>query len=149
MTDPVRELDEPLPLAHRPRRSAELALIQVEAPPGPPPDGAVLHPPAPHDPASRPWFLAQLWTEVRLVVRMYFDPHYRISRTAQFVLPAILVLFVLNYFFFAAWLAIPVISPVVERVVCVLLGVFFYKLMTRELSRYRNVLDYLARYSPR
>jgi hypothetical protein len=149
MTEPLRDLDEPPPLAHRPRRSAELALIQVDAPLAPPPEGAVLHPPAPSDSATRHWFLTQLWTELRLVVRMYFDPHYRISRTAQFVLPAILVLFVLNYFLFAVWIAIPVISPIFERALCVLLGVFAYKLVTRELARYRDVLEYLARYAPR
>jgi hypothetical protein len=144
MTDPAHELDEPLPLPTRPRRSAELAVIQVDPPA--PPEGAVLHPPVPSDPAARHWFFVQLWTELRLMVRMYFDPHYRVSRTVQFVLPAILVLFVLNYFVFAVWLPVPVISPVLERVGCVLLGVFVYKLMTRELARYRDVLDYLARY---
>lgn len=147
MPDPLRELDEPPPLAHRPRRSAELALVQVEAQPVPPPDGAVLHPPTVTEPAARPWFFVQLWNELRLMARMYFDPHYRISRTLQFMLPAIGVLFVLNYFLFAVWFAIPVVSPVLERVGCVLLGVFAYKLMTRELARYRDVLDYLARYS--
>jgi hypothetical protein len=52
----------------------------------------------------------------------------------------------LNYFAFAVWFAFPVVSPVVERIGCVLLGVFLYKLLARELTRYRDVLDYLARY---
>lgn len=150
MIDPLREeTDETLALPQRPRRSAELALVQVDVPPGPPPDGAVLHPPAPVDPAARKWFLVQLWSELRLAVRMYFDPRYRISRTAQFVLPGILLLFALNYFLFAVWFALPVVSPILERVVCVLLAVFFYKVLTRELVRYREVLDYLARYGQR
>ncbi|MDB5309715.1 MAG: hypothetical protein JWO38_3917 [Gemmataceae bacterium] len=131
---------------------APTALALVAPSPGPtmstplPPSGAVLHPPVFADPSHRAWFLSQLWSELRLTVRMYFDPRYRISRTAQFLLPAILGLFALNYFLFAVWFAVPVVSPVLERVGCVLLGVFLYKAMTRELTRYREVLDYLARY---
>lgn len=115
--------------------------------PPPPPSGAVLHPPAP--PAQRRWFLAQLWSEFRLAVRMYFDPRYRVSRTAQLLVPVLLAAFVLNYFAFGVWFAIPLLSPILERLVCVLLGVFLYKVMTRELARYHEVLDYLARYGPR
>jgi hypothetical protein len=112
------------------------------------PSGAVLDPPGRAE-AHRPWFLESLWSEFRLAGRMYFDPRYRISRTMQLVMPAILVLFVANYLFFSVWLAIPVISPFVERLVCVLLGIFAYKLLTRELDRYRAVLDYLGRYASR
>jgi hypothetical protein len=115
--------------------------------PPPPPSGAVLQPPVPV--AQRRWFLAQLWSEFRLAIRMYLDPHYRVSRTAQLLVPGLLALFVLNYFTFGVWFAIPLISPILERVVCVLLGVFLYKVMARELGRYHEVLDYLARYGPR
>ena len=115
-----------------------------------PPSGAVLRPPIPPDPQGRRWFLARLASDLRLAVRMYFDPHYRVSRTAQFMLPVVLGLFVLNYFAFGVWLAIPFVSPILERVICVLLGVFLYMGLIRELGRYREVLDYLARYgSPR
>src|SRR5207248_10957720 len=96
----------------------------------PPPSGAVLHPPEAPDPARRRWLLPQLWDELRLMARMYFDSRYRVSRTAQFALPVILVLFALNYFVFAVTFALPVVSPVLERLVCVLLGVLFYKLLT-------------------
>ena len=60
--------------------------------------------------------------------------------------PAVLAMFAVNYVVFAVWLPIPIFSAVAERVVCVLLGVFLYKLLTRELARYRDVLDYMARY---
>lgn len=116
--------------------------------PVPPPSGAVLNPPTSVDQPHRGWFLMQLWSELRLSIRMYFDPRYRISRTAQFLLPLILGLFAANYVLFSVWLTIPVISPILERVVCVLLGIFFYKVMARELVRYREVLDYLAKYGP-
>jgi hypothetical protein len=116
------------------------------APPPSPPSGVVLRPPAPPAPEQRRWFFTQLWAEVRLIGRMYFDPHYRVSRTTQLALPAILVLFALNYLVFAVTITIPVISPVLERVLCIVLGVLAYKVLTRETARYREVLDYLAKY---
>jgi hypothetical protein len=126
------------------------AAAPIPAPaPNPPPQGAVLHPPDAPDPARRRWLLAQLWDELRLIVRMYFDSRYRVSRTAQFVLPAILVLFALNYFVFSMTLSIPVVSPVLERLFCVLLGVLLYRILTREIARYRAVLDYLAQHGAR
>jgi len=124
-------------------------LALLSPPAEPPPVGAVLHPPPPVGAGKRKWFLVQVWTEFRLAVRMYFDPRYRISRTAQFLLPAILGLFGLNYFFFDIWCAIPIVSPIAERLVCVMLGICFYRLVVWELTRYREVLDYLAKYPPR
>lgn len=115
-------------------------------PPPPPPVGAVLHPPAPGDPALRTWFVLALWSEVQLAARMHFDPRYRISRTSQFLGPVILGLFVLNYFVFSVWFSFYIVSPIAERLVCVLLGVFWYKLLVREMARYREVLEYLNRF---
>jgi hypothetical protein len=119
------------------------------APTPAPPSGAVIHPPGSPDPSRRRWLLTQLWDELRLVVRMYFDSRYRVSRTAQFALPVILVLFALNYFVFSMTFTIPVVSPVLERLFCVLLGVLFYRILTREITRYRTVLDYLAQHGTR
>ena len=133
----------------RKRRTTELALV-TENPPlllPEPPSGAVLQPPTPDDPHHRGTFLWQLWTEFTLAGRMYFDPRYRISRMAQLAVPSIFVLFALNYFLFNAWFpVIPVITPIGERLVCVILAVVLYKVMTRELGRYREVLEYLSRF---
>ena len=126
--------------------SRSLAILNPAATP---PEGAVLHPPTTRTQGPRSWLLIQLLTEVRLAIRMYFDPRYRISRTAQFLLPLILGLFFVNYFFFGLWFAIPVVSPIAERIVCVLLGMCLYRILVRELNRYRDVLDYLAKYSTR
>lgn len=119
---------------------------RAEAPPAPP-QGAVLHPPATAvEPTSRTWFLAHVVAELRLVLTMYFDPRYRISRTAQFALPGIVLVIIFNYFFFSVWVNITFLSPVVERLLIVILAVLGYKLLVREIARYREVLAYLARY---
>ena len=115
----------------------------------PPPDGAVLRPPDPPSTTPRRWFLTQLWSEVRSIFRMYFDHRYRISRTAQFVIPGIFVLLIFNYFLFSVWISIPVFSPIVEHLLTLFLGVIGYKILVRETARYREVVDYLAKYGPR
>jgi hypothetical protein len=145
MAEPLPDDDAP-PAPTRSRRSTALALLNADAAPPPPPDGAVLHPPIVPDPTARKWFLAQLFDEARLAARMYFDSRYRVSRLFQFLVPVVFGLFALNYFFFSVWFAFPVVSPLLERIGCVVLGVFLYKLLARELARYRDVLDYLARY---
>ncbi len=113
----------------------------------PPPEGAILAPPEPQDPARRGWFFAQLWSEMRLALKMYFDPRYRVSRTAQVVFPLVGALLVLNYFLFSVWFSVAFVSPVAERLLDVVLVVFAYRVLVRELDRYRAVLDYLARYA--
>lgn len=141
-----RVLSGPVEAEYIPADAAPLAA----PPPEPAPSGAVLRPPVvPPDPAKRTWFLVQFGAELRLMAKMYFDPRYRVSRTAQFAVPAVIGLFALNYFLFAVWFSIAVISPILERVVGVLLGVFLYKVLTREIARYREVLEYMAKHPPR
>jgi hypothetical protein len=86
--------------------------------------------------------------EVRLMARMYVDPRYRLSRVAQFGVPIVLSLMVLNYLLFAFW-SLPLLSlvfPFVERLVLIVLAVALYKLLSREAARYEAVLAYLSRY---
>ena len=101
----------------------------------------------PADPGVRTWLIATV-SELRLIVRMYFDPRYRLSRLAQFGVPTVLALFLFNYLLFNVLLAIqiPLVFPVCERVGCVVLAVALYKILAREAVRYRQVLDYLGVY---
>ena len=115
----------------------------------PPPEGTILAPPEHKEPSPRGWFFAELWAETRLALQMYFDPRYRVSRTAQVAFPLFAVLLVLNYFLFSVWFSFAIVSPVAERLLDVILAVLAYRVLTRELDRYRAVLDYLARYARR
>jgi hypothetical protein len=112
-----------------------------------PPEGAILVPPEPQETQRRTWFFIQLWAELRLALRMYFDPRYRLSRTAQLAMPLFVALVALNYFLFSVWFSVAIVSPLVERLCDVVLAVLGYRVLLRELDRYRTVLDYLARYS--
>jgi hypothetical protein len=91
------------------------------------------------------WDRFAVWRELRLMLHMYFDPRYRLSRVCQFGMPAVLILMVLNFFFFGA---IPYIGFLLERLALVVLAVALYKLLSWEAARYAAVLRYLAQYGP-
>jgi hypothetical protein len=93
------------------------------------------------------WAFFHIFKELRLIGQMYLDPRYRLSRVAQIGVPLVLILMVGNYFFFG-WLMIqiPLMTPVVERVVLIFLAIALYKVLSREAGRYNEVLQYLARY---
>jgi hypothetical protein len=91
------------------------------------------------------WDRFAVWREFRLMVQMYFDPRYRLSRVCQFGMPALLVLMILNFFFLGA---MPYIGFLLERLALVVLAVALYKLLSWEAARYSAVLRYLAQYGP-
>jgi hypothetical protein len=84
---------------------------------------------------------------LQTMLRMYFDPRYRVSRVAQFAVPGIVICMVLNYFFFnQLMLTFWIITPTLERIVLIGLAVGLYKVLSREVVRYREVLAYLTRF---
>lgn len=101
---------------------------------------------APHEPRFTDRFA--FLRELHLMVRMYFDGRYRLSRLCQFAAPALFMMMVLNFLLFEFW-EIPLISvifPLVERLILIVLAVALYKVLAREAARYAAVLAYLAQY---
>lgn len=95
--------------------------------------------------ARRPWLLFDILREFGATVRMYMDPRYRVRRATQLMVPLILGLFVLNYFLFNVLvIQIPVVSPVLERAIGIVLAVLLYKVLMREVARYRQVIAQFA-----
>src|SRR5207248_4461663 len=93
----------------------------------------------------RPWLLFDLLREFGATVRMYMDPRYRVRRATQLMVPLILGLLLLNYLLFNVLvLQIPVVSPVIERVIDIVLGVLLYKVLMREVGRYRQTVALFA-----
>ncbi len=131
-------------------------LVEKSQEPPPPPQIAepppqMLLPPPPAPPPA-PMGLAQsrgwrLLAGIRQVGQMYFDPRYRMSRFAYFGVPAVLTALVLNYLFFTWVFTLPFFAPVAERLIIIALAIVLYHILSRELSRYKDVLDYLMRYS--
>ena len=87
-----------------------------------------------------------LLREIQLIVRMYLDPRYRLSRLAQLGVPLLVALAVFNYTAFNLMFPIiPFLTPIAERLILLVLGAGLAAVLTREAIRYGAVLDYLAR----
>ncbi len=132
------------------RRLEEMVarLTQAVEPPrgySPAPLVALTAAPADGD-TPRRWYAA-IFRELKLIVRMYLDPRYRLSRVAQFGVPLVLLLMVANYFVFAylCFGGIWIISPIAERLGNLILAVGGYSILRKETVRYQAVLEYLAR----
>lgn len=90
----------------------------------------------------RPWLVLDVLREFGAILRMYMDPRYRVRRATQLVVPLLLGLLVLTYFFFNVLVVqIPVLSPIVERLIEILLAVLLYKVLVREVARYRQTIS--------
>jgi hypothetical protein len=93
----------------------------------------------------RPWLLIDFLREVGTAARMYADARYRLRRSTQLLVPLLVGLFVANYLFFnVLFLHVPVFSEVLERVVGIVLAILLYKVLSREVARYRQVLAQIA-----
>lgn len=95
------------------------------------------------------WWRGTFLRDFRLMVQMYVDPRYRLSRVGQFCIPGIFLGMIFNYFAFQyfCFVGIPVLTPVLERVLIITLSFLLFKLLLRETKRYEAVLDYLARFA--
>ena len=102
------------------------------------------------DAAGGVWGRVPVLRELRLMLGMYFDPRYRLSRPGQLGIPGVLGLMMLNYLFFNWVIAVPllpIIGVLCERLVLVVLAVVLYKLLSRDAARYEAVLRYLTQFS--
>jgi hypothetical protein len=100
-------------------------------------------PPTAESQGKKPWMLVELYRETGLAIRMYFDPRYRVRRSTRIMVPAIFGLFILNYILFNYILNILVINffaPIIERVIGVVLAILLYKVLAREVVRYRDTI---------
>jgi hypothetical protein len=91
--------------------------------------------------ARRPWMLVDLLKETGAVFHMYMDPRYRVRRSTQLLVPVVLGLMIANYFVFYGLLPdIPVVTPIFQHLAVMVLAVLLYKVLSREVARYRQVL---------
>jgi hypothetical protein len=96
-------------------------------------------------PPRRPWLLMELLRDFATTIRMYLDPRYRVRRATQMLVPLIIGLFVFNALCFRFFiLPVPILSPLLEKGVDVVLAILLYKVVNRELVRYRHVMAQLV-----
>lgn len=93
----------------------------------------------------RPWLVFDLLRDIGAIVRMYMDPRYRVRRSTQLMVPLIFVLFGVNYLLFNyTLLDIPIFRHIFESLVEIVLAVLLYKVLMREVVRYRQAIAQFA-----
>jgi hypothetical protein len=110
--------------APRPASSA----IKENDPLPPPP----LRPPL--EPRREPWLMFEIYAEIRAMLRMYFDPRYRMSWYSRLMIPILIVAIILTRMFISnvwliGWLLDIVLFPIMLYVLI--------KVLIREATRYR------------
>jgi hypothetical protein len=147
----VRKLEEEvLALRDTMSRFAELVLGEIKQIKNPAPalggaPGAVPVPELPLPDSSntrRPWLLVELFRDVATTLRMYLDPRYRVRRSTQILVPLILALFVANHF--VSNLFPILLDRILEKVGDIILAVILYKVVSREITRYREAMTQYA-----
>ena len=118
----------------------DLRKLQLEAPAASYTAGGVAAAPAGGETVRRCWLLAEFFHDIGTTFRMYLDPRYRVRRGTQFVVPMVLGLFALNCIAFNLWLTVPIVSSALEKIFDVLLAVLLYKVLSREIERYRQTI---------
>lgn len=87
-----------------------------------------------------------VFTAVNQLTRMYSDARYRVSPLGRIGPVVTVAAIILNYVFWNYLMPIPFVATVGERLLLAGLAIGLYLILTRELDRYRRVLDYLAKY---
>jgi hypothetical protein len=90
-------------------------------------------------PATRPpWLLVDIWAEGRAIVRMYLDRRFRLTWQAR-ILPIVLIAAIAT-----SWIWIPgtailpsIISSLIVKAVDLVLALVLFKVLHREVTRYR------------
>ncbi len=109
-----------------PLRPASPPVPETTLPELPPPTPSVLH---------RPWLLLDLAAELRAMAAMFFDRSYRTAWTTRAAVLVLVPAILLSHWWFPfAW--VPVVGPLVDKVVDLGLAFFLYKALSREAQRY-------------
>ncbi len=83
------------------------------------------------------WFLWDVWSELRTILRMFFDVRYRLAWTTRLAVSILLVL-ILTSQWWVPFASIPWIGPIWDKVVDLILAFFMFKILVREGQRYRE-----------
>jgi hypothetical protein len=88
-------------------------------------------------PPRQPWFVFEALADIKAMLRMFIDPHYRPARFS------LLMTMILLTAIFTSWLWVPgtallgIIGTGLDKVVDLVLALFLYKILSREARRYR------------
>jgi hypothetical protein len=102
--------------------------------------------------ARKPWLIVEVFRELRVMFRMFFDTRYRVSWSAFFAL-MILAYILVSQWLWALWSGVPLLGwltlpmhltflgEILDKAVDLLLALFAYKTLSREMRRYREAIS--------
>jgi hypothetical protein len=114
------------------------------------PEPSPVTPPAATGPNQQPWVILGTLREIRTTFRMFFDHRYRASWSAYFAL-MILAYVLVSQWLWSLWGVIPFIGllagpmhvtfigTILDKAVDLVLALYAFKVLHRELLRYREV----------
>lgn len=85
--------------------------------------------------APRRWLLFDFLAELRLILRMFFDIHYRVAWSTR-VIVLVLVPMILLVHWWLPLSGVWVVGALIQHVVIMFLAFFVYKALSREARRY-------------
>lgn len=86
---------------------------------------------------QRAWFVVDVWMELRIIIRMFFDVRYHIGWWSRVTVLVLLPLILLSDWW-VPFSSVLIIGPIFEKLVDLVLAFFVYKVLTREAARYRQ-----------
>jgi hypothetical protein len=84
------------------------------------------------------WLFIDVLAELRAMVRMVFDVRYHVAWTARLTV-LVLVPFILTSHWWLPVAGVPVIGPILDKLLGLVLAFFVYKALSREAQRYRQM----------
>jgi hypothetical protein len=107
--------------------------------PAPPRDGIIPAsdlPPdsAPFQPRKQGWLFFEIYAELRVIVRMFFDPRYAMSWQTRLLAPLMIVGIIVFRLMVGS---IPIIGGILDVVLYPVLLYVLFKVLSREATRYR------------
>ncbi|MBL8794376.1 MAG: hypothetical protein JNM56_10760 [Planctomycetia bacterium] len=136
----------PAPVA----RPMEVPVAQVAMAPVAPLSSPNIHVPAPAAAPSRfAWMLTTVWileglNEVRVMIRMFGDPRYRLGWLNRLIPLVFLGLLIFSDWSTLTWLfpwnALPVVGWMINKLILLIFGFITFKILTREARRYQETI---------
>ena len=88
----------------------------------------------------RPWLLFDAYAEVQTIVRMFLDRRYRPTWTARLVPLAFLVLIMTSSWIWMPGTGIVFFGTILDKIVTLVLAYLAFKILHREVRRYRELV---------
>jgi hypothetical protein len=137
---------------------AECRTTASSSPAAPPADAAAASPP-PVTSKPSSWVITEVFREIRTLFAMFFDPRYHVSWSAMLAL--MLVAYVLvSHWLWTLWAFVPIVGvlsgpmawpfvgPLLDKTLGLIIALFAYKILSREMVRYREALARQSSHQP-